>query len=69
MTCKNLTDCAFLDKFSGSMPHTTNMVKLTYCTDNNRCVIKKLSTTVIVFIEDDRLPVENDKTELNGHDR
>jgi len=58
MTCKNLPACGFLEKFSGSMPHTTNMVKLTYCADKNRCVIKKLATTIIVHIEDERLPDE-----------
>jgi hypothetical protein len=58
MTCKNLHDCAFLEKISVSMPHTTNMVKLTYCTDNNRCVINRLATTMIVYIEDDSLPDE-----------
>jgi hypothetical protein len=55
MTCKNLPDCAFLEKFSGSMPHTTNMVKLTYCADKERCVIKILASTIIVHIEDDGL--------------
>jgi hypothetical protein len=56
MTCKNLPDCGFLKKFSGSIPHTTNMVKLAYCMDNNRCVINRLEKTIIVHIEEDELP-------------
>ena len=58
MTCKNLSDCGFLEKFSGSMPHTTNLVKLTYCNDKKRCVINRLAMTMIVYIEDNELPDE-----------
>jgi hypothetical protein len=58
MNCKNLLDCGFLKKLSGSMPHTTDMVKLTYCTDKDRCVINRLATTMIVYLEDNGLQDE-----------
>jgi len=52
MTCKHLSDCSFIEKFSSAMPHTTKMVKLKYCEAKERCVMNKVTKIIIADDED-----------------
>jgi hypothetical protein len=53
MTCKKLPDCGFIEKFSSTMPHTTNMVKAKYCAGKERCVINEVTKIMIEHDEDE----------------
>ena len=60
MTCKHLLKCGFIEKISGSMPHTTEMVKIKFCDGNKtRCAIYKVAEMEgIEHVPDDILPDE-----------
>ena len=60
MTCKYLHKCGFIEKISGSMPHTTEMVKVMFCESHKtRCAIYKVAEIEgIEHVPDDILPDE-----------
>jgi DNA-binding transcriptional regulator PaaX len=59
MACKHLPNCNFLEKISSVMPHTTKMVKQTYCVDKKRCVLHKMAKTICIDLPaNEILPVK-----------
>jgi hypothetical protein len=47
MACKHLLKCGFIEKISGSMPQTAQMVKIKFCEYHiTRCAIYKVAEIV-----------------------